>query len=233
MAYLDASEDAAIDDLIAKEDRMSHLEKTIDRSYLRGLRIISYLMAVRIGLVTGMRQGEIFALTWGNIQDSKIHVTAATDRKSNLKPTKTPKAIRTITLDSGTMEHLKRWKNLQADLLETIGVKQDGETRILCSAVGGALDKNNFKQWWRGFKVDAGFPDLKFHELRHTQATQLLANGVDVKTVQERMGHSKANITLDWYAHATPEKEEEAASIIANVVYGQKKQARIRKLKTA
>ncbi|WP_206214728.1 tyrosine-type recombinase/integrase [Adlercreutzia sp. ZJ176] len=52
------------------------------------------------------------------------------------------------------------------------------------------------------FRKDNDFADLKFHELRHTQATQLLANGVDMKTVQTRMGHANASITLNWHVHS-------------------------------
>jgi len=58
--------------------------------------------------------------------------------------------------------------------------------------------------------AEHGFEGLKFHELRHTQATQLLANGVDVETVLTRLGHANASITLGWCAHAIPEKHHEA-----------------------
>lgn len=75
---------------------------------------------------------------------------------------------------------------------------------------------------------------MKFHELRHTQATQLLGNGVDVKTVQTRMGHSSASLTLDWCAHALPENDQKAARIIG-VLFAEKpgEQGRIIKFKTA
>lgn len=53
-------------------------------------------------------------------------------------------------------------------------------------------------------------------ELRHTQATEL-ANGVDVKTVQTRLGHANASITLGWYAHAIPEKDHEAADLLGSL----------------
>ena len=56
------------------------------------------------------------------------------------------------------------------------------------------------------------------HELRHTQATLLLANGVDVKTVQTRLGHTSASITLDWYAHAIPEKDHEAVDLLGSLL---------------
>lgn len=58
----------------------------------------------------------------------------------------------------------------------------------------------------------------RLNSIRHTQATQLLANGVDVKTVQTRLGHANASITLGWYAHAIPEKDHEAADLFGNLL---------------
>ena len=75
---------------------------------------------------------------------------------------------------------------------------------------------------------------MLFHELRHTQATNLLANGVDVKTVQTRMGHANASITLNWYSHAVPENDRKAADMLGEL-YAQKvdDKPRIIDLKTA
>ena len=83
---------------------------------------------------------------------------------------------------------------------------------------------DTFDNWWRAWRKEHGFEGLKFHELRHTQATQLLANGVDVKTVQTRLGHASASITLGWYAHAIPEKGHEAADLLGAILSGTKPQ---------
>ena len=80
------------------------------------------------------------------------------------------------------------------------------------------------KEARRAYREEHGFDGLKFHELRHTQATQLLANGVDVKTVQTRLGHASASITLGWYAHAIPEKDHEAADLLGAILSGAKPQ---------
>ena len=65
-----------------------------------------------------------------------------------------------------------------------------------------------------GFDVEA---KQLGHELRHTQATQLLGAGVDLKTVQARMGHAKASHTLDLYAHAIPANDRDAANIMGSL----------------
>lgn len=87
-------------------------------------------------------------------------------------------------------------------------------TPVCCSDVGSFYRVDNFTHWWSDWRDKNGFGGLKFHELRHTQATMLLANGVDAKTVQTRLGHANPSITLSWYAHAIPEKDREAAEMV-------------------
>ena len=120
--------------------------------------------------------------------------------------------------------HLAMWKERQAGELAKIGVKQTGKTPVCCSDTGSWYRIDTFDNWWRAWRKEHGFEGLKFHELRHTQATQLLANGVDVKTVQARLGHASASITLGWYAHAIPEKDHEAADLLGAILSGAKPQ---------
>ncbi len=216
---IDQAEKDSIQNLLEKEQRQQELGNEYDRDFLLGMCDISYLLCVRLGLATGMRLGEALALPWGNIDftNSRIRITQALDCKGNIKEPKTKAGKRSIFVDASTLSHLSQWKNLQADLLETLCIMQDDGSPVLCSATGDYLDKANFERWWRRFRSSVGFNELKFHELRHTQATQLLANGVDVKTVQARLGHAKASLTLDCYAHAIPENDAVAARLIGEL----------------
>lgn len=67
-------------------------------------------------------------------------------------------------------------------------------------------------------RVRKHYAGLKYHELRHTQATLLLANGTPIKTVQGRLGHAKASTTLDIYGHAMPEQDRDAATLFASLL---------------
>ena len=69
--------------------------------------------------------------------------------------------------------------------------------------------------------------------LRHSQATLLLANGTDLKTVQDRMGHANGAITLNWYAHAVPENDAKAAQLVGDLFDTQNEQEPEKKRKTA
>ena len=118
-----------------------------------------------------------------------IHVRQTLTVRNELKPPKSKAGIRTVNIDTATAKHLEYWKARQAVELSKIGVHQDDTTPVCCSNTGSYFNLDNFERWWRPWRKEHGFIDLLFHELRHTQATNLLANGVDVKTVQTRMGH--------------------------------------------
>lgn len=229
LAHVNEAEKRAVDSLIEKEKRQRGWCVSEDRGYLLGMRDVCYILAVRVGLATGMRLGEVLAITWGAVDFGHSQITVAQSLGPDMLPKvpKTEAGRRTVAVDAVTMAHLKAWKALQADLLDDLCLTVDDATPALCSATGGWLDKNNFQRWWRAFRKEAGFPALKFHELRHTQATQLLANGIDLKTIQSRLGHAKASITLDFYAHAVPENDEKAAQLIGNLFQGEPEQPKI------
>lgn len=217
---LDTAEKKEMAKMLAKEERMEKLGRTRTRKSVRGVCNLSCLLAFRIGLATGMRRGEIIALEWGGIdlEQQVITVTQSRTKSGEIKPPKTKAGMRTIHIDSSTCEKLKRWKTLQKKYLADLGIDQGDNTPVCCTDKGDYIDIANFERAWRIFKTDYGFEGLKFHELRHTQATQLLANGVDVKTVQTRLGHASPSITLGTYAHAVPENDEAAANLLESII---------------
>ncbi len=64
----------------------------------------------------------------------------------------------------------------------------------------------------------AGLPCIRFHDLRHTAATLLLAEGIHPKIVQEKLGHAQISLTLDTYSHALPSIQREAADKLEGVL---------------
>jgi integrase len=219
ITMLDTEEASAYEKLESSEGRALkyRADKCSRRTY--GIDDISRCMAVRIGVATGMRRGEILGLSWKDIdlESGVIHVCCSLTNHGEIKTPKTKSGIRTISIDDETVKHLSTWHEKQAEYLEDVGSGQTEDTPVICSSIGGYTNTSNFSAWWKKFRNRIGFHDLKFHELRHTQATQLLARGVDVKTVQTRMGHASASITMDWYAHAVPENDRKAAEIIGSL----------------
>ncbi|MCL2504182.1 MAG: site-specific integrase [Coriobacteriia bacterium] len=176
-------------------------------------------MGVRLALATGARRGEVLGLTWDSFdaRTSSIRINQQ-QTKSGLRAPKTERGKRTITLDGATIERLAEWKSQQAEYLFSFGIRQTEKTPIVSDELGGFLEPDNFSRWWDIFRKRHGFDTLKLHDLRHTQATLLIAQGVDIKTVQNRLGHTKASTTLDLYAGVLPGKDAEAASVIGSLL---------------
>ncbi len=84
---------------------------------------------------------------------------------------------------------------------------------------GAALDPESVSRYWRQAVKKAMLPPIRLHDLRHTHATLALQAGVHPKVVSERLGHATVSITLDTYSHAIPAMQEEAAALIAGLVF--------------
>jgi integrase len=191
---------------------------TVEQS-TRLLKAISHTNVywpVLIALATGMRRGEIVALRWKNVDldQGVVRVVGSLEqtRKGGIrfKATKTDKA-RAVTLPKFAAEELRRWKREQAEGLFALGVRQGGES-LVCARLDGQPKKpdsltNEFLHLMR----KAGIPKVRFHDLRHSHATQLLASGVHPKIVQERLGHSTITLTLDLYSHVSETMQSDAA----------------------
>lgn len=212
------AETKAMAELLDKESRQLP-ENVQSRDSLRGMTTLSYILLVRLALATGARLGECLAATWGELdfENSQFSIAQAMDNLGSIKRPKTASGTRTIFVDGETMSRLASWKALQASLLLTIDVQQTDNSPAFCTAVGAFPDKSNFQSWWRRWRKENGFDGLLFHSLRHTSATLLLATGIDLKTIQHRLGHANASLTLNTYSHAIPAQDEAAARLMASL----------------
>lgn len=85
------------------------------------------------------------------------------------------------------------------------------EPWVFCNSIGGPLRRTHFHvNHFKPLLDVADLPVIRFHDLRHTSATLLLAAGVHPKVVQERLGQSQIGITLDTYSHVVPTMQLEA-----------------------
>jgi len=184
-------------------------------------------MAVRLAAATGMRHGEILALDWGAVEldDRRLRVVASLTIYNELKAPKSKAGTRALALDAGTVAHLKAYKIAQSEMLAGWSIKQSETTPVITTETGTRYDYANLSRWVRIFFDSHNLSGYVLHELRHTQATFLLAANTDVKTVQARLGHSQAALTLDLYGHAMPERDRGAADTIAALIFAAQKQA--------
>jgi integrase len=93
-----------------------------------------------------------------------------------------------------------------------VGLSEDD---LLISSPDGSLFPPIYiSQGWGKFMKKSKLARLRFHDLRHTHATHMLANGVHPKIASECLGHSKVGITLDLYSHVIPGMQEDAAAMV-------------------
>lgn len=192
-----------------------------------------YYCVILLALISGMREGEIFALRWDKIkfrqQKVLIDLSLSNSRKAGLKisSTKTKRSNRIITLPEQTLSKLKDWQTWQKSYAKKYrGIYHNENGLVFTNSVGRPLLTSNFlnRAYKRMLKA-AGILDerITFHTLRHTHASQLLSAGVNVKVVSERMGHSSVSVTMDVYAHCLPDMQETAVAALEHL-YGDKKQ---------
>jgi integrase len=191
---------------------------TVEQStrLLQAIRHTTTYWPVLIALATGMRRGEILALRWGNVDLDKgvVRVVESLEqtRKTGLrfKSTKTDRA-RAVTLPRFAAEELRHWRSQQAQALLVLGIRQGAET-LVCARQDGRpkAPESLTHDYLIGRAKDV--PRVRFHDLRHSHATQLLTAGVHPKIVQERLGHASIAITLDIYSHVSETMQGDAAA---------------------
>ncbi len=89
---------------------------------------------------------------------------------------------------------------------------------IFPSTIGTPADPRNLFRNFKIFLRNAGLPDIRFHDLRHTAATLMLQQGIHPKVVQERLGHANIMLTLNTYSHVLPSMQKEAAEKMDNLL---------------
>ena len=173
-----------------------------------------------VALTAGMRRGELLALQWSDVDFGNgtlfVHRTVArvTGRGLVVGEPKSKSGRRRIVLPLVAVDALKEHRVRQQEMKLAAGSDwQDGDI-VFCRKNGTFFEPNTMGEKLDRLLVQAGFPHMRFHDLRHSAATILLAAGVHPKIVQERLGHSSVAITLDVYSHVLPSMQQETAKKI-------------------
>lgn len=191
-----------------------------ERTRIAGIDGIFRIFAVRIAFATGCRRGEVLALDWQSVDfdNRRILIDKSLTVDGDLKSPKTSAGVRAVPIDEGTIGHLKEWQERQAQYLDGLSVGQTAETPVVCSSTGGHISTSNFSRWWASHRDELGCTGLRFHELRHSQASLLIASGVPVPTVAKRLGHSKVSTTYDFYSHSLDEEDKKAGELFGSIM---------------
>lgn len=190
---------------------------------------IKYRTMITLVIFTGIRLGELVGLTWENIDfdQSCLHVRQASQylpgKGSFDKSTKTQSSQRVISLPQTVLNQLRQYKNWQNDERLKLGECWQDNDRIFTQENGKPIFHTTPSSWFKKFIRKHNLPEITFHQLRHTNATLLIAQGVDVRTISGRLGHARTSTTTDIYAHALKRPEKEAAEKLETLFTKNKK----------
>ncbi|WP_194190842.1 tyrosine-type recombinase/integrase [Clostridium chrysemydis] len=175
-----------------------------------------FLLALDLTLETGLRRGEMCGLTWESIDfiNKTLKVNKSLIRIENhysISAPKTNGSYRTLPLSDSLLQKLKRYQLLQ----KQTKLKYGSNYTINCfnnkfydlvftNENGKFILPSSFLQRFKRLLKNCGIEkNIRWHDLRHTNATLLLEGGVDFKTLQSRLGHTLIGTTMDIYAHVT------------------------------
>lgn len=156
-------------------------------------------------LYTGMRSGECLGLQWNDIdfENKKIrihHTLSDVAGKHFLTTPKTKRSTRFQYMTDTLMDLLKKHKNEQRKLQMELGSTFLHPEMVFTSATGNYKDRSCLNTSFKRLLKGSEFEFMTLHKLRHTNATLLVNNGIDLKIVSEHLGHSDISVTADIYA---------------------------------
>ena len=190
------------------------------RTFLERTRHLRLHPAVYVVAMTGMRRGEVAGLRWGDWQTHTHGLSIARARQvaagcSVEVPCKTKRSRRCVDLDPTTEQILGRWKRRQNRDGHPVGY----DDPMFTNNLGLPLHPESISQLFERQLARVGVPKIRFHDLRHTHASLLVAAGTPIKVVSERLGHANPGFTMATYQHLIPGMTSQAAIDFDNLIH--------------
>lgn len=203
----------------SKSDELKYLNfeevKTLVKEIKKNMqpRYISRYV-ILFGIATGCRFSEIMGLTWDcvDFKNKTVTINKAWDfkDKNDLGTTKTFSSVRTITIDQETVNMLKELKKWQIEHQLKTGLKNK-KNLVFINTKMEIVTHNAVNKTLKNLCRKAGVKEVTTHCLRHTHASMLLYNGVNVKYISRRLGHKDIITTLQIYSHIIDEMEQKGS----------------------
>lgn len=189
---------------------------------------LKYRVLFTLLLYSGMRRGEICGLSWQDI-DFKSGIIDI--NKSSLylpgkgifdDKTKNASSMRSIKIPSFVIELLQELRKEQIQEIMKQGTAWQGSisasAKVFTRADGKPIHPCSVTDWFEKFLKRHNLPDVCVHSLRHTNATLMIASGVDLRTVSKRLGHAQMTTTANIYTHAIRTADERASQVLDDIL---------------
>lgn len=215
--------------LVAHAPRLGAIPKVEQRSWTTEelqsfLRIAAghrLFPALWVSAFTGMRRNELLGLRWDDYDPAKATLSinrglVAVGYDVHETRGKTRNARRCIDLDPTTIEVLNAWREWQRTEHQVVGTETAGW--MFTDGSGVPIHPHSISQTFERIARRADVRVIRLHDLRHTHGTLLIAAGVPVKVVSERLGHGHPAFTIETYQHVLPGMQAHAAQIFERLV---------------
>jgi integrase len=171
---------------------------------------------LELSAATGARRGELLALRWSDIQDGRAIITRSLTQTKQIlkfKDTKTEDSVRTLKIPTSALAMLSDHRKRQDEFRHQFGSDYRADLDLVFGNPDGTPLRPDsvsasVSALCRRLKLPKG---VSLHSLRHTHGSHMLANGVPLPVVSERLGHSSVRVTADVYSHAIHGQDDEAA----------------------
>ncbi len=183
-----------------------------------------YKVAIILTVFTGVRLGELMGLEWQDVdfKNGIISINRSSQYLSDMGVfTKTPKtesSIREIAIPEFIISLLEEYKLWYEDQKSIYGELWTNSDRLFVQADGKPMHPSSISKWFVKYVSTIGLPVINFHGLRHTNASLLVAQNVDIAVVSARLGHAQISTTLDFYVHPLLSHNRKAGYALENLL---------------
>ena len=182
---------------------------------------IQYRTMITLLIYTGLRRGELNGLEWKDIDFEARTLTVARSSlyigngQAITKEPKTRSGKRKLTLSNTACMLLREYKAWQDKRKAELGDQWQEHDRLFTQWNGVPIHPQTISDWFRKFlNRHKELPRVRLHSLRHSNATLLISEGVDIRTVSNRLGHAQTSTTLNIYSHALQSRDAAAADCL-------------------
>ncbi len=172
-----------------------------------------YYVFFYIAFYTGMRKGEINALKWSDVDNNVIHIRHSVSQKLRGDDRETPPKNKSSVRDIQIPLPLKHVLDAHYDRCQTLRGFDD-EWKICGGEI--CIRDSTLQVRNERFAHDAGIKTIRIHDFRHSHASLLANEGINIQEIARRLGHSNVNITWKTYSHLYPREEERAIKVLNN-----------------
>ena len=186
-----------------------------------------YKVAIILTIFTGVRLGELMGLEWDdiNFREGIVSINRSSqylaDKGVFTKVPKTESSIRDVAIPDFVVSLLEEYKCWYDNQKALFGELWYDSNRLFVQADGKPMHPSTISKWFVKFIGQIGLPVINFHGLRHTNATLLIAQNIDVSVVAARLGHAQITTTLNFYVHPIISHNKTAGFALENLLLPQ------------